>query len=235
MEPKTAAVIVAAGRGSRMKSDIPKQYLLLKGKPILCHTVQAFLDLDGEYRTELVVLVVSPGEEEYVRTEILEAYGIRDGRIRIVPGGKERHDSVYQGLLACQDADCSIVMIHDGARPLITPEVMKRTIEGALECGAAVAAVPVKDTIKVADDSSHVKETLDRSRLWAVQTPQTFLLSEIREAHERYQKEGLSVPVTDDAMMVEQILKKPVRLVMGDYRNQKVTTPEDLAWLSEIF
>ena len=219
---KRAAVIVAAGKGRRMQSDLPKQYLLLKGIPVLARSCRIFSD----YGVDLLVVVIPPEDETYVREEILRPYGI-DGAV-LVPGGKERQDSVFQGLLAAEG--CDLVMIHDGARPLADREILRRTEEAALDCGAAVAAVPVKDTIKIADPEGFAAATPDRSLLWAIQTPQTFLYPEIREAHERWQreKESSSLKITDDAMMVEELLKKPVKLVMGSYRNQKITTPEDL-------
>ena len=219
----TAAVIVAAGKGRRMNSEVPKQYLLLGGVPVLALSCLAFQN----YGVSRLVVVCPPGDEEYVREQILLPCGVRNPIV--VPGGKERHDSVYQGLLAA--GDCDLVMIHDGARPRVDADTIRRAEDAAREMGAAVAAVPVKDTIKMADSNGNVAATLDRSLLWAVQTPQTFRYPLILEAHEKWRRgeapEGLSI--TDDAMMVEQLLQHPVRLTMGSYRNQKITTPEDLA------
>ena len=219
---KKAAVIVAAGKGRRMGTEMPKQYLPLLGMPVLAYSIRAF----QEYGVDKLIVVCAAGEEEYIRTEIAENYQL--GAFILVPGGKERSDSVYQGLLAAEGTD--LVFIHDAARPLIDRDTIFRTEEAAVQYGAAVAAVPVKDTIKEADQDGFVERTPDRNRLWAVQTPQTFLYDEIRRAHELAIASG-DHAITDDAGVVERYLKKPVRLVMGDYRNQKLTTPDDLKML----
>lgn len=217
---KTAAIIVAAGKGSRMHSDIPKQYLLLQGMPVLCHSVRAFQKAGADQ----IIVVVAPGEVEHCRAEILEPYDLDD--VTLVEGGKERHDSVYNGLLAADG--CDYVWIHDGARPLVDQATIMRTLDTALELGACVAAMPVKDTIKVADKAGFVAETPERSTLWQVQTPQTFAYDLIRQAHELRQSQEISVPITDDGMLVEQFMGRPVKLVEGSYWNLKITTAEDL-------
>ncbi|MCI8514177.1 MAG: 2-C-methyl-D-erythritol 4-phosphate cytidylyltransferase [Lachnospiraceae bacterium] len=218
---KTAAVIVAAGRSSRMHSEIPKQYLSLSGKPVLCYSVEAFQKAGADR----IVVVVSPGEIEHCRTGVLAPFGLAD--VVMTEGGKERHDSVYQGLLKAEG--CDYVWIHDGARPLVTEEILRRTLAAAVEGGACVAAMPVKDTIKEADGAGFVAGTPDRSRLWAVQTPQTFAYDTIRAAHEaRLRDNEGGAPVTDDGMLVERYLRLPVKLVEGSYRNLKITTEEDL-------
>lgn len=218
---KTAAIIVAAGKGSRMHSEIPKQYLPLAGKPVLCYSVEMFRKAGADR----VVVVVSPGEIDHCRTGILEPFGLPD--VVLTEGGKERHDSVYQGLLAAEG--CDYVWIHDGARPLVTEDILRRTLDAAVAEKACVAAVPVKDTIKEADEAGFVAGTLDRSRLWSVQTPQTFAYDTIRAAHEARISAGEGgAPVTDDGMLVEQYLHLPVKLVEGSYRNLKITTEEDM-------
>jgi 2-C-methyl-D-erythritol 4-phosphate cytidylyltransferase len=218
---KTAAIIVAAGKGSRMHSEIPKQYLPLLGKPVLCYSAEAFRKAGADR----IIVVVAPGEVERCRQEILEPFGL--GGVQLTEGGRERHDSVYQGLLAAEG--CDYVWIHDGARPLVDGGIIRRTLEAAEKWQACVAAMPVKDTIKVADADGFVAETPDRSRLWAVQTPQTFAYDTIRKAHEaRRQGAEAAGPVTDDGMLVEQFLHMPVKLVEGSYRNLKITTEEDL-------
>ena len=222
---KKAAVIVAAGKGSRMGGEVPKQYLLLAGVPVLTYSIRAF----RRYGVDQLVVVCAAGEEEYIRKEIVEKYDL--GNVTLAAGGKERSDSVYQGLLAAKGAD--LVFIHDAARPLIDSDTIRRTEEAALLYGAAIAAVPVKDTIKEADEDGFVERTPARDRLWAVQTPQTFLYEEIRKAHECCLKSGEHT-ITDDAGVVERFLKKPVRIVMGDYRNQKLTTPDDLPMLESM-
>ena len=218
---KTAAVIVAAGKGSRMHSDIPKQYLTLCGMPVLCHSVRAFQKAGASK----IVVVVAPGDVDYCREEILAPCGFTD--IVLVEGGKERHDSVYQGLLAA--AGCEYVWIHDGARPLIDQGTIGRTLDVAMTEGACVAAMPVKDTIKVADDAGYVAATPERAKLWQVQTPQTFSYELICKAHQlRLDGMGDPTKITDDGMLVEQLLAKPVKLVEGSYRNLKITTEEDM-------
>lgn len=223
---KTAAVVLAAGQGRRMHSDVAKQFLLLAGEPVICHSLRAF----EESGVETVVLVTGTEEIEYCRKEIVEKYGFTKVTC-IVPGGKERYHSVYQGLRAlsgCMSED-GIVLIHDGARPMVTQEIITRTIEAAKEYGACVAAMPVKDTIKVADSDGFARRTLDRSTLWQMQTPQTFSYRLVYDAY----KKLLSDPkyqkgITDDAMVVETMCQGNVKLVEGSYENIKVTTPDDM-------
>ncbi|MCD8223060.1 MAG: 2-C-methyl-D-erythritol 4-phosphate cytidylyltransferase [Clostridiales bacterium] len=219
---KIGVVVLAAGKGRRMQSEIQKQYMTLAGRPLITYALSAF----EESEADEIVLVVGGGEEDYVREVILR--GKIPGKIcAVTAGGKERYHSVYEGLKKL--TNCDIVLIHDGARPLVDQAVIARTIRGALTDGACVAAMPVKDTIKVADDDSCAEVTLDRSRLWQIQTPQAFSYPLIREAYERMMAdESLQKGITDDAMVVETILHCRVRLVEGSYENLKVTTPEDL-------
>lgn len=223
---KTAAVVLAAGQGRRMHSAVAKQFLLLNGKPLIYYSLKAF----EESGVDTIVLVTGQEEIRYCREEIAEKYGF--SRIeQIVSGGKERYHSVYSGLTAlsgCFPED-GIVLIHDGARPMVSRDLIKRTVEAAGEYGACAAAVPVKDTIKVADPEGFAALTPDRSTLWQIQTPQTFTYGLILGAYrkllsnERFQK-----GVTDDAMVVEVMSSVRVKLVEGSYENIKVTTPEDL-------
>ncbi len=223
---KTAAVVLAAGQGKRMQSAVAKQFLLLAGEPVICHALRAFETSE----VETIVLVTGADEIEYCRKEIVEAYGFTKVSA-VVPGGKERYHSVHEGLRALSDvlADDGIVLIHDGARPMITHEIITRTIEAAKEHGACVAAMPVKDTIKVADADGFAAMTPDRSTLWQMQTPQTFTYNLVYGAYkkllsdEKYQK-----GITDDAMVVESMCDGRVKLVEGSYENIKVTTPEDM-------
>ena len=149
----------------------------------------------------------------------------------MVPGGKERYHSVYQGLLAA--GACDYVLIHDGARPFLNQEIIERCIEGAKDCNACVAGMPVKDTIKLADADQNIETTPDRSRVWMIQTPQAFSFPLIKEAYSKLMAleaagKASPVPVTDDAMVVEYFLGEKVRLVQGSYENIKITTPEDM-------
>lgn len=217
----TGAVIVAAGRGSRMGTRESKQFLPLRGKPVLALTVELFERIK---EIEEIVLVV--GEQDCSRCEAYaQTYGWRKVR-RIMAGGAERQDSVYRGLQGLSPG-VDWVLIHDGVRPFVTPEKIKSCREAALTYGAAVLAVQTKDTIKLVDDTGRIVSTPDRRSLWAVQTPQAFRLSLIREAHERAR--AAQFTGTDDATLVER-MGHPVQIVEGDYRNIKLTTQEDLLW-----
>lgn len=226
MENRNFAIILAAGRGTRMNQTINKMYLPLKGKPIIAHTLEAFYSLDI---VQGITLVVSPGEEELMREKVLDIYPPKKP-IKLVQGGAERQHSVYNGLKELP-SDTQLVAIHDGARPLITPQVIERSFEVAKRWGAAVAGMPVKDTIKVVDSNGRVKDTPDRSYLWLVQTPQTFRYSLIMEAHKRAIEDNFLA--TDDSALVER-LGKEVYMIEGGYENLKVTTPEDIAIAEEI-
>ena len=221
---KIAAVVLAGGKGERIGGPVPKQYLELAGKPMLWHTLKAF---EASVVDE-VVLVVPQGGVDYARAQYVEAFGFRK-IIGIVEGGAERCDSVYAGLNALRDRGCRIVAIHDGARPLVTPELILQSVHAAETHGACVIAVPVKDTIKIADDAGFAAETLPRRYLWAMQTPQTFRYDLCIRAFDRMmEKPGLRESITDDAMVIEKYSNTQVKLSMGDYRNIKVTTREDL-------
>ena len=221
MGQKCAVVVVAAGSGTRMHSEVQKQFLKIGDYPVLYYCLKCFEDSD---LVQDVILVVREDSVSYCRKEFQETYGFRKIHA-IVPGGEERYDSVYAGLLACPE--CDYVMIHDGARPVITQEILKRGLANAKKTGAAVVAMPVKDTIKLADDRGFVQETPDRKRLWMIQTPQIFRYDLIREAYDRLQTKD-KTGVTDDAMVVEQETGVHVCLSEGSYQNIKITTPEDL-------
>lgn len=214
---ETYAIIVAAGRGRRMEAEINKQYIEVQGKPILAHTLQVFEechDIDG------VIVVIAENEAHLIQEKILEKYGY--GKIKaIVIGGEERFHSVFNGLKALPEK-CEIVVIHDGARPFVTTDIIKESIAVAKEKGGAIAAVPVKDTIKLVKDGI-VETTLDRVKLWAVQTPQTFKVKLLKEGY----KGEISKGITDDAAIMEAI-GHPPQVIMGGYSNIKITTPEDL-------
>lgn len=216
---KIAAIVLAGGSGKRMKSDVPKQYMLLQDKPLIYYALKAFHDSP----VDEIVCVVSAGDETYVTENIIKKESFSKVS-HIVSGGKERYDSVYQGLLCLED--CEIVLIHDGARPFISEKVIRANIEEVKKSGACITAVPVKDTIKVIAQDGTVQETPDRRNLWQVQTPQSFEYVKIREAYDRIRTERKD-GITDDSMVAEHAGVR-VKVVMGDYDNIKITTPEDM-------
>lgn len=217
---KFAAIVLSAGKGSRMNSQVHKQYMELAGKPVIYYALQAF----SESTVDEIVLVVGAGEAKFCQKEIVEKYHFTKVT-HIVEGGKERYHSVYEGLKACTDAD--YVMIHDGARPFVSQELIASAMEDVKKYGANIAAVPVKDTIKQVDETGMVVDTPRRDRLWSVQTPQSFSRELIWSAYEcMLQQDNLAI--TDDAMVVEQYGGSNVHVILGDYCNIKITTPEDL-------
>ena len=179
MSDRITAIVLAAGRGRRMGSRIQKQYMQLAGQPLICHALRAF----EQSPVDDIILVCGPGEEEYCRREIVDAYGFAKVRA-VIPGGAERYDSVYAGLKAA--SGCDYVLIHDGARPCVTDEIIRAAIDGARQYEACEVAVPVKDTIKVADADEFAVETPPRSSLWAMQTPQAFSYPLVYEAYRRF-------------------------------------------------
>lgn len=217
---KYVAVVLAGGSGKRMNASVHKQYLLIKEKPVLYYSLKAF----EESAVDEIVLVVGAGELDYCRQEIVEKYGFKKVKA-IVTGGKERYHSVFEGLKAIQDAD--YVLIHDGARPFVDDEIIQRTMLSVKEYQACVVGMPVKDTIKIADEKQYAKETPERKYVWMVQTPQAFSYSMIYDAYERM-LQNENTAITDDAMVLESMTSHRVRLIEGSYRNIKITTPEDL-------
>jgi 2-C-methyl-D-erythritol 4-phosphate cytidylyltransferase len=225
-----AAVVLAAGQGKRMGTDTAKQYLLLDGKPVLYYALQAF----EKSCVDSIVLVTGQDEIEYCREQIVQKFGFRKVR-QIVAGGKERYHSVACGLRALKNETepVEVVLIHDGARPFVTPEMIGELVEETKKYHACVTGTPVKDTIKIADEEGFCENTPPRNRVWAVQTPQSFSFPLVSGAYERLiaEEENLlaqGVQITDDAMVVEYMTDCRVRLVQGDYKNIKLTTPEDL-------
>ena len=227
MNEKCTAVVLAAGQGKRMHSNIHKQFLQIKGHPILYYSLKCFQDCP---LIDDIVLVTGEESLSYCKTEIVERYGFSKV-MSVTAGGKERYDSVYSGLLQCRDT--KYVFIHDGARPFITEEILASGLEKVKETGACVVGMPSKDTVKLADEAGFVRETPERNCVWTVQTPQIFEYNLIRMAHESIRKKDMSA-ITDDAMVVEQETGVKVRLSMGSYQNIKITTPEDLA-VAEAF
>ena len=214
------AIVLAAGQGKRMNAASNKQYLTLKDKPILAHTMNTFEKCNLIHQ---IILVIHEDEEEFCKKNILEKYKYKKIK-HLVKGGKERQESVYNGLMAI-DKETSIVLIHDGARPLITEQVILRCIQGAIEYGAVSAGVPIKETIKIMGRDRFVSYTPKREDVWVTQTPQAFQKDIILKAHEfAIEQEILG---TDDAMLVEHMGMK-IKMVEGDYENIKITTPEDL-------
>ena len=219
---KYTAIILSAGTGSRMKSNMPKQYMELLGHPVIYYSIKAFEDSP----VDEIVIVCSADYIEYFRHSIIEKYGFKKVKA-IVQGGKERYNSVYEGLKAANGTD--YVLIHDGARPLVDNEIIVRSMHTVEKEKACVAGMPVKDTIKVSDELGYSANTPDRKSLWQIQTPQCFdkLFSDMSN--------GKSVPaITDDAMIVEYGSDTKVKLIEGSYENIKVTTPEDMG-IAELF
>ena len=224
MKNKYTAIVLAAGKGKRMNSAVSKQYMELNGKPILYYSLKAF----EESPVEQIILVTGKDDIEYCKKEIVEKYGLKKVS-EIVSGGKERYDSVFNGLKAAQGAE--YVLIHDGARAFLNGAIIENCMEDVIQSKACTAAVPVKDTIKKVDGNQMGVETPERSCLWTIQTPQAFSYELIWQAYEKLHKEqdqACAPSVTDDTMLVEHYMNKPAHMVMGSYFNIKVTTPEDM-------
>ena len=217
---KCTAIVLAAGRGKRMGTEVQKQYLDICGKPVIYYSLEVF---EQSEIIDEVILVVGENQETYCRQEIVEKYGFQKIKA-IVEGGAERYHSVWNGL---QKVTEGYVFIHDGARPFVTEEILQRAYEDVCAYKACVVGMPVKDTIKVSDDKGFVVETPNRSSLWMIQTPQVFDAVLVKEAYHKLIEQRVE-NVTDDAMVVEQMMGHEIKLVMGSYENIKITTPEDL-------
>ncbi len=216
---KVQAIIPTAGMGIRFKSKQPKSLVMLKDKPVFIHTLEVF----EKSSSVDSIIVVAP--QEYIQdfTEACQKYHLRKIRV-IIEGGQTRHDSVNKGLHQL-DAETDIVVIHDGARPLITGEIIEKSIQLCKNHDAVIVAVPIKPTVKRIDTQSMVVEkTLNRDKIWEIQTPQVFKRNIIMAAHQKIQDSS----ATDDAFLVEQ-MGITIRVLEGRYRNIKITTPEDLA------
>lgn len=221
---KTLAIIPSAGSGRRMGS-VKKNYLPLLGRPVLAHTLSGF---EGCALVSSVIIAAPEGDIGFINEEIVELYGFRKV-IKVVSGGAERQDSVRNAIRAGGDG-WDIILVHDGARPLITVDIIERTIKAAAESGAAIAAVPVKDTIKEAEGGI-IKRTVPRENLWSVQTPQAFRADMLINAHIKAEEDGFLG--TDESSLVERA-GGTVRVVMGSYENLKITTAEDIAIAEQI-
>ncbi|MCM1158700.1 MAG: 2-C-methyl-D-erythritol 4-phosphate cytidylyltransferase [Bacteroidales bacterium] len=223
---KITAIILAAGKGNRMHSERPKQYLDLLGKPVLYYSLACF----QQSSVDEIVLVAGEREIEYCRTEIIDAYRLNKVKT-VIAGGSERYWSVKNGLMAAAGSD--YVLIHDAARPCITVDIIERSIIEVQQSGACTVGVPVKDTIKVVDDKGMGIDTPPRDFLWQVQTPQSFLYRDILQAYSRMEESG-DTDITDDTMIMERYFNKKTKVIWGDYSNLKITTPEDL-FIAENF
>ena len=228
MSNNVCAIVLAAGKGSRMGSDTPKQYLKVKGKPVLYYALKVFEDCSAVDR---IVLVCGKEERTYCRKSIVEKYGLTKVAA-IVAGGSERYFSVYEGLKAA--GECVYVMIHDGARPFVDEEIILRNLQTARHRGCAVTGMPVKDTIRICSEEGETISTPDRRMVWQVQTPQTFRYREIRKAYETMIERGHTEGITDDAMVAERFGHIRTVMAEGSYRNLKITSPEDMQWMKML-
>lgn len=227
---KITAIVLAAGSGSRMKSKTKKQFMEIKGKPVIWYSLFEF----EKSRVDEIILVTGKEDIDYCKKEIVEKYNLKKIK-NVVAGGSERYESVYNGL---KEVTGNIVLIHDGARPLINNEIIERSIEGTIKSDACVVGVPVKDTIKRANKEGYIIDTTNRSELWITQTPQSFKTDLVKMAYKKMKEElekgNTTLNITDDAMVVEEFTTNQVRFVQGDYKNIKVTTPEDID-IAELF
>lgn len=226
---KITAIVLAAGQGKRMNASVAKQFLMLREKPVIYYSLKAF----ERSKVDDIILVTGEGLVDYCKKEIVELYHFNKV-VKVIEGGKERYDSVYQGLINSDPSE--YVLIHDGARPFISVELINIIIDRVKDHKACIIGMPVKETIKVVDETGNIIDTPNRNTLWAAQTPQAFEYKSIREVYEDYYREkaASSIVVTDDAMLYETYGKVPVKILPGDYNNIKLTTPEDLILAERI-
>jgi 2-C-methyl-D-erythritol 4-phosphate cytidylyltransferase len=226
-----SAIIVAAGKGIRMKNTTRKQYLDLASRPILAHSVMAF---DACDLIDKIFLVIPQEDTEYCRKNILPLLELKN-ELKLVPGGEQRQNSVYNGLQAI-DKKTDTVVIHDGVRPFIQPEQVESCILGARKFGACILGIPADDTIKHVGKSDFIEKTLERDNIWFAQTPQAFKYELIKRAHETARRDGYTG--SDDSLLVER-LGIDVKIINGSKNNIKITVWEDLvlarAMLDTIF
>lgn len=214
------ALIAAAGKSERMRGEGSKQYLLLAGKPVLSHTLQVFENCPV---VDKIIVVVNPEDVDYGEKQIVQKFNFTKV-FRVIAGGERRQDSVMNGLLALPST-VSAVIVHDGARPLISPELITQAVLALEEWAGVVVGVPVKDTVKKVSPGGEIKETLSRGELWFAQTPQVFLPGPLMKAHQQAQVDHFYG--TDDAVLLERAGYR-LRMITGSYENIKITTPEDL-------
>lgn len=213
------AIILAAGKGARMNAGINKQFMLLNGKPLLAYTLEIFQNCNA---IDSIVLAAGKDELQLCKEQILDIYGFSKVD-KLISGGILRQQSVYNGIKSL--GDCDVVVIHDGARPILSEGIIERCIEGAKKYGAVSTGMPAKETVKILNGEGFVEYTPERERVWVTQTPQAFKRDIIEKAHEMANMKGLSG--TDDAYLVESMGIK-VKMIEGSYENIKVTTPEDI-------
>lgn len=223
---KVTAVILSAGKGTRMGTEIPKQYMEIHEKPMLYYTLKAFENSD----VDNIVIVAGEDDIDYVKENIVSEYKIDKVR-DVVAGGAERYHSSYNGIMAADGAD--YVLLHDAARPCITPHKINLLIEKVKKEGDCILGVPVKDTIKIVDGNNVVCETPQRDKLWSIQTPQAFTRNDIVNAY-RLMFQNDYKDITDDAMVMERFGEKKIKVMMGEYTNIKATTLEDMRFLEEF-
>lgn len=223
---KVTAIVLAAGKGNRMHSEVPKQFLELCGKPVLYHSLKVF----EESRIDDIILVTARRDITYCKKNIIEKYNFNKVKT-IVEGGTERYWSVKNGLDAAEKTD--YVLIHDAARPCITDKMIEDSIVEVMHSGACTVGVPIKDTIKVVDSDFYGIDTPVRSTLWQIQTPQSFKYEDIMRAYKKMEQ-AEDKDITDDTMIMERYLGRKTKVISGDYCNIKITTPEDLL-IAEIF
>jgi len=223
---KVTVLIAAAGMGKRMGRAVAKQFLPLGDKPMLAHTLLAFQRVSD---IDEIIPILSKEDMETCLRDIIEPYHLTKVKTLVV-GGKERQDSVANGLHKLEK-DASVVLIHDGVRPFVTSEMIRETVDHAKKGENVAVGVPIKDTIKEVNGQGMVRHTLERGRLWAIQTPQAFPVKTLKRAYEEAAKQRLYG--TDDATLVER-MGGTVRVIMGSYENIKITTPEDLLLAEEI-
>lgn len=234
MKKFCTAVVLAAGKGSRMGTSVAKQYLTLGDKPIAAYALEAF---QASFVIDEIFLITDPAHIEYGWEELIRPYGITKA-VAVSPGGRERYESVWNALRLLyernsRDEDGNLaregyVFIHDGARPFLTDDMILRAYRDVEQWDACVVGMPVKDTIKRTDENGMILDTPDRSRIWQAQTPQVFSVPLIMEAFSRQMQQDCS-RVTDDSMIVEKQMGVKVHMTKGSYTNIKITTPEDLA------
>lgn len=223
MSLKTTAIILAAGQGKRLGLGHNKMFYEF-AKPLLAYTIHPF---EAHPDIDEILVVANQNEVEAIQ-KLIQKFQFSKVKV-VLEGGKTRQDSCYNGVQACEES--GIIMIHDGARPFVTHEIISQSLKDALEFGASVVGVPVKDTTKLAMADGFVSQTLERDKLWQIQTPQTFRSALIREGHTQAKADGFKG--TDDASLIERLGHR-VKLTMGSYDNIKITTREDLILAEKI-
>ena len=218
---KTKAIILSAGKGTRMKQNISKQYLMLGGQTILSYSLETFQNS----LVDEIIVVTAPQDMEYVKNNIILPHKI-DKVTNIIAGGKERYLSVYQGLLSAKD--CDYVMIHDGARPFLTLNMIEESMETVQKYQACAVGVPIKDSIKKVAKDGCILENIERNGVWQIQTPQSFSYPLILKAYEMLLRSDMQP--TDDTSVVEYFTHTKIKMLLGSYENIKITTPEDLEY-----